>query len=78
MQVALTTASYEACSIIADAQRCINLYIEQNPEDSPYPFTHYTTPGLSLLATGPIVAEVRGMYRATNGHFYVVRRLRPV
>jgi hypothetical protein len=71
LQVALTTAAYEARSIIADAQRCVNLYIERNPEDAPYPFTHYPTPGLLTRSTAPLTKEVRGIYTASNGKCYV-------
>lgn len=72
MRVALTTGAYEARSIIASAQRCVNLFIEKNPKDSPYPFTHYPTPGLLTLATAPLVSEVRGLYTASNNHLYGV------
>lgn len=72
MQIALTTASYQARSIIADAQKCVNLFIEQNPPDSPFPFTHYPTPGLTRLTTAPILAEVRCLYTASNNHLYGV------
>lgn len=72
MQVALTTASYEARGIIAEAQRCINLYTEQNPEDAPFPFTHYPTPGLLKLSVAPLLEEVRGLYTASNNHLYGV------
>jgi len=72
MQIALTTASYQAQSIIAEAQRCVNLYTEQNPQDAPYPVTHYPTPGLLKLTVAPLVAEVRGLYTSSNGLFFVV------
>lgn len=71
MKLALTQGAYEARSIIADAQRSVNLYPEQNPEDSPYPFTHYPTPGLVEFAD-PATGVVRGMYRATNGELFAV------
>lgn len=72
MQVSLVTGAYEARSVIATAQRCINLYMEKNPDDVPYPYTHYPTPGLTSLSTAPVVAEVRGLYTASNGHLYGV------
>ncbi len=50
MRVPLISGAYEARSIIANAQRCINLYQEKNQEDSPVPVTHYLTPGLILMA----------------------------
>lgn len=52
-KVPLITGAYTARSVIAEAQRCINLYIEKNPdEDAVFPFTHYPTPGLEFLASG--------------------------
>lgn len=72
MQVSLVTGAYEARSVVATAQRCVNLYMEKNPDDVPYPYTHYPTPGLTLLNTAPVLAEVRGLYCASNGHLYGV------
>lgn len=72
MKIALTIGSYEARSIIADAQRCINLFQEANPPDSPFPFTLYPTPGTDLLSTSPVIGPVRATYVASNGNFYVV------
>lgn len=72
MKIPLILGAYEARSIIADAQKCINLYPETNPKDSPFPFTLYPTPGLDYLATCPITGPVRGEYTASNGNFYVV------
>lgn len=51
MKLPLVTGAYEAKSLVAEAQRCVNLYMEKNPPDSPFPFTCYPTPGLTLLAT---------------------------
>jgi hypothetical protein len=61
-----------ARSVIANAQRCVNLYVESNPQDSPSPTTHYPTPGLTLASTPPIVAESRCIYTASNGNRYEV------
>lgn len=73
MKLALTEGAYEARSVIAGAQRCINLYAEKNPDDSPFPFTFYPTPGLKLVATAPNApAEIRGAYAASNGSQFVV------
>ncbi|OYV52525.1 MAG: hypothetical protein B7X10_00025 [Burkholderiales bacterium 21-58-4] len=80
VQMALVDGSYEARSIIASAQRCVNLYPEENQLNKTLAFpaqmtnsiiTHYPTPGLTLLATigtGPI----RCTYAANNGVLYVV------
>lgn len=72
MRVPLTLGAYTAKSLIADAQRCVNLYGEQNPQDAPAPFTYYPTPGLTLLSA-PVNPDVgRCVYRATNGALFVV------
>lgn len=72
MRVVLTGGAYTARSLIADAQRCINLYAERNPEDASAPVTHYPTPGLTLLSTPPVAGESRCIYTATNGQRYEV------
>lgn len=63
---------YEGRSLIANAQRCYNLYPEKNPEDAPSPYTMYTTPGLVLRGQGPQVRGWRGLFFATNGLLYGV------
>lgn len=70
-RIPLLGGSYQARSIIANAQRCVNYYPEVNRQDSPVPFTYYQRPGLRPLAQGP-VAPVRGLYRASNGNGYAV------
>jgi len=70
--VNLLGGAYEARSYIANAQRCVNLYPERNPEDAEAPFTHYLTPGLNLQVIPPLVAAGRGLYTATNGFLYYV------
>jgi hypothetical protein len=71
---ALTVGAYEARSIIAAAQRCANLYPEKNPEGSPFPFTYYPTPGLTLLTsvTPTTGSGWRGLWPASNGQLYGV------
>ena len=61
-RVPLVSGAYQARSLIAGAQRCVNLYPEHNPDDSqaPVPVTHYLTPGLTLLCAFPDAAVVRG------------------
>lgn len=71
MKLPLTTGAYEARSLIASAQRCVNLYPEANPADSEFPTTHYPTPGLIRRATAPLKG-FRGLYTATNGDLYAV------
>lgn len=70
-QLALTGGFYQAKSVIADAQRCLNLYPEKNPQDAPFPFTTYLTPGLTLLGTAP-ADGCRCLYTAGNGDLYGV------
>lgn len=60
-----------AKSIIASAQRCVNLYLEKNPPDSTFPTTHYPTPGLTLLAASTR-SIWRCIYPASNGKLYGV------
>lgn len=68
----LLGGAYAARSIIANAQKCINLFPERNPRDAPVPLTHYQRPGLRQLATGLDALPVRGLYRASNGNGYCV------
>lgn len=67
--IPLKSGAYRAASLIADAQRCINMYPETNPENtSPnMPVTHYVRPGLNQLATSPAPAAGRCLYRSTTG-----------
>jgi hypothetical protein len=71
MRVALTGGAYAARSLIADAQRCVNLYVEPNPQDANAPATHYPTPGLTLLSAPPAPQAGRGLYRSTTGKLFV-------
>lgn len=65
--------SYSARSIIANCQRCLNLYPEKNAVGAPVSLTHYQRPGLiPLLAAAPVQAPVRCLYRASNGIGYAV------
>jgi len=73
MRLSLTGGAYQAHSVIASAQRSVNLFSEPIPENlgEPSKSTDYPTPGLRLLSTigsGPI----RGIRQATNGTVYVV------
>lgn len=71
-QVPIISGSYMSRSVIANAQRCVNLYADRNPEDAPFPFTFYPTPGLTTLWTPVVPAAARGLYLATNGDLYYV------
>jgi hypothetical protein len=74
MRVVLSGGAYQARSLISGAQRCVNLYPEQNPADSdpPVPVTHYPTPGTVELGMPSTVSVVRALYTATNGDLYAV------
>ncbi|MBC8642131.1 hypothetical protein IAG25_35590 [Caballeronia sp. EK] len=69
--MSLTTGAYEARSVIASAQRCVNLFPEANPSDSEFPTTHHLTPGLIKRASAPLKG-FRGLYTATSGDLYAV------
>lgn len=72
-RVALTSASYTARSKIAAAQRCVNMYPEANPPDSPAPVTFYGTPGLKLWSTIPGTGACRLLYVSSNGVLFGIR-----
>lgn len=77
MRVGLNGGFYQAKSLIAAAQRAVNLYGEANPSDaqSPVQVTHYLRPGLTRLADGFDVSDVsttRCTYTASNGDLYEV------
>lgn len=67
--IALTSGAYTAASLIANAQRCVNMYPEMNPKDAEpnQPVTHYVRPGLNPLANAPAPAPGRCLYRSTKG-----------
>lgn len=72
-RINLLSGTYQARSVIAEAQRCVNLYPEYNPkEDQDHPVTHYPTPGLDLITAAPVAGISRLDYRASNGDFYRV------
>lgn len=72
MRLILSGGAYSARSVIANAQRRINLYPERNPKDSPVPVTFYQRPGLKPLAAPANPGPARGAYRASNGNCYYV------
>lgn len=61
-----------ARSIIANAQRCVNLFPEANPPDSESPVTHYPTPGLTVVSTPPFSLPCRCLYTSSNGLLFSV------
>jgi hypothetical protein len=73
-KLSLTGGAYQSRSVIANAQRCLNLFPESNPEETnpPVPVTHYPRPGKKTFALPPASGMGRGLYRATNGDLYTV------
>lgn len=71
MKVPLIGGAYQSRSVIASAQRCINLYPERNPEGEPFPTTHYPTPGSTVLLTAP-ERGWRCLYTASDNRMFGV------
>lgn len=71
-RLVLLGGSYTASSIIANCQRCVNLYPEANQKDSTVPLTFYQRPGLLPKTIAPGALPVRGLYQASNGAGYAV------
>ncbi len=71
-RVQLTQGAYTARSVIADAQRSINLYGEHNPDDALVKTTHYACPGLRVLATPTTPGAGRGLYMSNIGVLFYV------
>lgn len=72
-RIALTGGAYTARSVIASAQRAVNLIAEPLPgaQGEPSQMAHYPTPGTRIFGTvgnGPI----RGIRQCTNGAVYCV------
>lgn len=72
--IPLTSGAYTSQSVIANYQRCVNLYPEANPPETkaPVPVTHYLAPGLKQLLQFPDNAQVRGLYQTSIGDLYAV------
>lgn len=72
--IPLLSGAYQAKSVIASAQRCINLYLEGNPQNvkAPMPTTHYQRPGKLSRWSPPVVGAGRGIYCASNGDLYAI------
>lgn len=72
--IELTSGDYQAKSVIANCQRCVNLYPEANPANTKpsSPVTHYTRPGKRLIGAPLVPGAARGLYTASNGDLYCV------
>lgn len=72
--IPLTSGAYEAHSLIADAQRCVNLFPEINPQETKpaAPVTHYPRPGLRALVAPSTAGRGRGVFALSNGNIIAV------
>lgn len=77
-RVKFAVRSYESDSLPLSAQKLVNFYAEQAPEDAHTPFALFGTPGLKRFATvgdGPIrgMIEMAGMlFVVSGGRVYTV------
>lgn len=73
-RIPLLGGSYKQPSVIAGAQRCVNLYPEINSQQSqaPVQITHYSRPGLVALSSPPVLGQGRALYVTTLGDLYAV------
>lgn len=67
----LTGGAYQSRSLIAAAQRCVNLFPEGMPQSQgePVAVTHYCTPGLTLQAVAP-EDICRCLYTSSRGDLW--------
>lgn len=72
-RISLLGGAYSSRSLIASAQRCVNMFPEATPQENgpPTPVTHQLSPGLTTYLTLP-VGTVRGMYRCSTGMEFAV------
>lgn len=77
MKISLTGSDTQSRSVLASAQRRLNMYAELTDpnQGEPGQITHYPTPGLTLLGSTPNGQPIRGLYRATNGDLYAMANL---
>ena len=73
-RIPILGGTYRQASLIAGAQRSVNLYAERNPQtaQSPVQVTHYSRPGLTPLGAPPAPGRGRGLYVSTLGDLYAV------
>ena len=73
-RVPLVSGAYQSRSLIAGAQRCVNLYPESNQknEQAPVPVTHYPTAGTTLYYDNQVSFKCRCLYRTSLGKLYAV------
>jgi hypothetical protein len=68
-RVPLLGGAYKSASLIANAQRSVNLYPESNPDtaQAPVNVTHFPRPGLKFLSAPPTPGRARCFYRSNVG-----------
>ena len=71
-QIALTGGLYEARGLIANAQRCVNLYPERNPKDAEAPYSMQLTPGLVEVGDSGTNRGWRALDLASNEELFGV------
>src|SRR6185312_4204068 len=73
-RIPLTSGAYQSRSLIANAQKSFNLYLEANPPETnpPVPFTLYPRPGLRLIQKCPTFGIGRNVYCDSQGNGYMV------
>ena len=73
MKLQLSGGAYQARSVIASAQRCLNLVAEPMPQiqGEPAQFAYYPTPGLTTVLTMP-QNRIRGLRQCHNYQLYAV------
>lgn len=71
--ISFNGGAYSNRSLVAAAQRCVNLYVEPTNRESgePYLYTHYGTPGTTLLRTAS-TSICRCAYQASDGTLWMV------
>lgn len=74
MKLVADSGAYQSKSVIANAQRCINLYPEVTPKITKPPTfaTHYQRPGKVLLSSPPVAGVARLLWGASDGKVYAV------
>lgn len=75
MRVPLLGGPYQSRSVIASAQKSVNIFPEANSDpQAPVPVTHYPTSGTTLFSEADPASTrvVRQTYTASNGNLYAV------
>jgi len=72
VRLELLSGAMQNRSFVANAQRCVNLYVEKNAQDALTKITCYPRPGLRLIAASEAATPVRGIFCASNGNGYAV------